>query len=104
MGWWPFKRRKKALIDDPHIKGTRVWLTDLRELCELYFDNVQIPKENLIGELNAGWTIAKKLLQHERAFISNFGLAGAAAAGGVPRSPHRAARQHCASQPRTCKS
>ena len=34
-----------------------------------------MPKENLIGELNAGWTIAKKLLQHERAFISNFGLA-----------------------------
>ena len=50
--------------------------------CETFFDNVEVPKENLIGELNAGWTIAKKLLQHERAFISNFGLAGAAAAGG----------------------
>ena len=43
--------------------------------CETFFDNVEVPKENLIGELNAGWTIAKKLLQHERAFISNFGLA-----------------------------
>ena len=50
--------------------------------CETFFDNVEVPKENLIGELNAGWTIAKKLLQHERAFISNFGLAGAAAGGG----------------------
>ena len=43
--------------------------------CETFFDNVEVPKQNLIGELNAGWTIAKKLLQHERAFISNFGLA-----------------------------
>ena len=43
--------------------------------CETFFDNVEVPKGNLIGELNAGWTIAKKLLQHERAFISNFGLA-----------------------------
>ena len=43
--------------------------------CETFFDNVEVPKKNLIGELNAGWTIAKKLLQHERAFISNFGLA-----------------------------
>ena len=43
--------------------------------CETFFDDVEVPKNNLIGELNAGWTIAKKLLQHERAFISNFGLA-----------------------------
>ncbi len=43
--------------------------------CETFFDNVEVPKENLVGELNAGWTIAKKLLQHERKFISNFGLA-----------------------------
>ena len=49
--------------------------------CETFFDNVEVPKENLIGELNAGWTIAKKLLQHERAFISNFGLAGSSASG-----------------------
>ena len=43
--------------------------------CETFFDDVEVPKNNLIGELNTGWTIAKKLLQHERAFISNFGLA-----------------------------
>ena len=49
--------------------------------CETFFDNVEVPKENLIGDLNAGWTIAKKLLQHERAFISNFGLAGSSASG-----------------------
>ncbi len=39
MGWWPFGRREKPLNDDPHIKGTRVWLTELREMCERHFDN-----------------------------------------------------------------
>ena len=39
MGWWPFRRREKPLTDDPHIKGTRVWLTELREMCEQHFDN-----------------------------------------------------------------
>ena len=29
--------------------------------CETFFDNVKVPKENLIGEENQGWTIAKKL-------------------------------------------
>ena len=53
--------------------------------CETFFDDVEVPKGNLIGELNAGWTIAKKLLQHERAFISNFGLAGAVAGAGSGR-------------------
>ena len=39
MGWWPFRRREKPLTDNPHIKGTRVWLTELREMCEQHFDN-----------------------------------------------------------------
>jgi alkylation response protein AidB-like acyl-CoA dehydrogenase len=49
--------------------------------CETFFDDVKVPKANLIGELNAGWTIAKALLQHERAFISSFGLASAMGSG-----------------------
>lgn len=46
--------------------------------CETFFDDVEVPKNNIVGTLNAGWEIAKKLLQHERKFISNFGLAAAA--------------------------
>ena len=42
--------------------------------CETYFDNVQVPKENLVGELNKGWEIAKYLLTHERQMIGGFGL------------------------------
>lgn len=43
--------------------------------CETFFDDVKVPAANLVGELNAGWTIAKRLLQHERTMISGFGLA-----------------------------
>ena len=33
---------------------------------EVFFTDVKVPKENLVGKLNAGWTIAKRLLQFER--------------------------------------
>ena len=47
--------------------------------CETFFDNVQVPKENLVGGLNGGWEIAKALLQHERSNISSGGFTGSAA-------------------------
>lgn len=42
--------------------------------CETFFDNVKVPKENLVHELNKGWDVAKYLLGHEREMISGFGL------------------------------
>jgi hypothetical protein len=36
------------------------------EFCEVFFDNVRVPAENLVGKLHAGWTIAKALLGFER--------------------------------------
>ena len=41
--------------------------------CETFFDNVKVPKSNLIGKLNDGWTIAKYLLTHERQMIGGVG-------------------------------
>ena len=38
--------------------------------CETFFDNAIAQKEDLIGGLNKGWTVAKRLLQHERSGIS----------------------------------
>ncbi len=34
--------------------------------CETFFDNAIAKKEDLVGELNKGWTVGKRLLQHER--------------------------------------
>ncbi len=42
--------------------------------CETFLDDVEVPKENLVGELNKGWGIAKYLLTHERQMIGGFGL------------------------------
>ena len=41
--------------------------------CETFFDNVKVPKENLVGTLNQGWSIAKYLLTHERELIGKLG-------------------------------
>jgi len=47
--------------------------------CETFFTDVKIPKENLVGRLNGGWEIAKRLLQYERQNISGgFGAGGGA--------------------------
>jgi alkylation response protein AidB-like acyl-CoA dehydrogenase len=34
--------------------------------CETFFTDVAVPKENLVGALNGGWTVGKRLLQYER--------------------------------------
>ncbi|HWF00367.1 MAG TPA: acyl-CoA dehydrogenase family protein [Caulobacteraceae bacterium] len=51
--------------------------------CETFFSDVKVPKENLVGRLNGGWTVGKRLLQHERN-----GLSGGT--GGPPRVDPRA--------------
>lgn len=48
----------------PNIKG------DV-EFCEMFFDDVRVPKKNLVGEPNKGWTMAKALLGFERLFLGN---------------------------------
>ena len=40
------------------------------DLTEVYFDHVEVPVENLVGEEGQGWTVAKGLLGHERSEIS----------------------------------
>ncbi|HEY0438256.1 MAG TPA: acyl-CoA dehydrogenase family protein, partial [Phenylobacterium sp.] len=56
--------------------------------CETFFTDVKVPKENLVGPLNGGWTIAKRLLQHERQGISGASqLTPGAQAGAVPGPP-----------------
>jgi len=51
------------------------------EFCEVFFDNVRVPTDALVGKLNAGWTVAKALLSFERLNI------------GSPRRPQYALRR-----------
>ncbi|MDF0582026.1 pimeloyl-CoA dehydrogenase large subunit [Bradyrhizobium yuanmingense] len=44
------------------------------EVNEVFFDNVEVPVENLVGEENKGWHYAKFLLGHERTGIARVGV------------------------------
>ena len=63
------------LLIDMKSKGVTVrpivLLDGDAEVNEVWFDNVEVPSENLIGEENKGWTYAKHLLSHERTNIAD---------------------------------
>ncbi|MEO8124373.1 MAG: acyl-CoA dehydrogenase family protein, partial [Burkholderiales bacterium] len=63
------------LLVDMKSKGVTVrpivLLDGGAEVNEVFFDNVLVPAENLIGEENKGWTYAKHLLAHERTSIAD---------------------------------
>ena len=42
--------------------------------CETFFDDVKVPKSQIVGEVNKGWDVAKYLLGHEREMIAGMGL------------------------------
>jgi alkylation response protein AidB-like acyl-CoA dehydrogenase len=44
--------------------------------CETFFDNVRVPKKNVLGTVNKGWDVAKYVLQFERDSISSIGDRG----------------------------
>jgi len=44
--------------------------------CETFFDDVNVPKDQVVGEVDRGWDVAKYLLGHEREMISGMGLGG----------------------------
>jgi acyl-CoA dehydrogenase len=61
-------------MDTPGISTTPIELiSGESEFCQTFFDNVKVPKENLVGELNKGWSVAKALLVHERKLMAEMG-------------------------------
>jgi alkylation response protein AidB-like acyl-CoA dehydrogenase len=65
------------LLIDMKSKGVTVHPMDniggSDSFSDTFFDNVVVPKENLVGPLNGGWTLAKALLGHERTLIAAVG-------------------------------
>ena len=64
------------LIDmkDPGVEVRPIqMISGMSPFCETFFTDVKVPKENLVGKEGQGWTIGKRLLQHERTNLSGGG-------------------------------
>ncbi|MGI9374649.1 MAG: acyl-CoA dehydrogenase family protein [Tsuneonella suprasediminis] len=61
-------------MDAPGVEVRPIqMISGVSPFCETFFTDVKVPKENLVGEEGQGWTIGKRLLQHERTNISGGG-------------------------------
>ncbi len=66
-------------MDTPGVTIRPIYLLDGEpEVNEVFFEDVRVPVENLVGEENMGWTYAKFLLTHERTNIAGVGFSNAA--------------------------
>jgi alkylation response protein AidB-like acyl-CoA dehydrogenase len=82
---WIFLLVRTSRDEKVRQKGITVLLVDLTspgvtvrpipnlreeaDFCEVFFDNVRVPVENVVGEVDQGWTLAKAVLGHERIFL-----------------------------------
>jgi alkylation response protein AidB-like acyl-CoA dehydrogenase len=58
-------------IHHPGISVTQIMMADGNvDFCQEFFDDAIIPVENIVGEIDDGWTVATRLLFHERAAVS----------------------------------
>ena len=55
--------------------------------CETFFDDVKVPRDQVVGEVNKGWDVAKYLLGHEREMIAGMGLGGTGGTLGAALKP-----------------
>ena len=61
-------------MDTPGVEVRPItMISGTSPFCETFFTDVKVPKENLVGEEGQGWTIGKRLLQHERTNLSGGG-------------------------------
>ena len=61
-------------MDSPGVEVRPIqMISGMSPFCETFFTDVKVPKENLVGEEGQGWTIGKRLLQHERTNLSGGG-------------------------------
>jgi len=62
-------------MDQPGVTTKPIKLISGKSpFCETFFENARAEKNNLIGEIDDGWEIAKYLLTHEREMIGSWGI------------------------------
>lgn len=79
-------------MDSPGVEVRPIrMISGASPFCETFFTDVKVPKANLVGEEGQGWTIGKRLLQHERTNLSG----GGSLARLMGASLGDIAKQHC---------
>src|SRR3569832_959059 len=85
------------VLIDMHQPGVEVRPIQLingsSPFCETFFTDAVALKKNLVGPLNGGWTIGKRLLQHERSGLSS-GAGGGNPFGGPAKGPAELAKDY----------
>jgi alkylation response protein AidB-like acyl-CoA dehydrogenase len=72
-------------MDQPGVSVKPIKLiSGTSPFCETFFDDASARKDDLVGQLNRGWTVGKRLLQHERS--GQGGLRSGAARGQMPQA------------------
>ncbi|APE42521.1 acyl-CoA dehydrogenase [Sulfitobacter alexandrii] len=67
-------------MEDPGVETRPIkMISGISPFCETFFTDVKVPKDQIVGEENRGWDVAKYLLTHEREMIS---AGGAGLSGG----------------------
>jgi alkylation response protein AidB-like acyl-CoA dehydrogenase len=104
----PKHRGISYLLVDMHSPGITVkplkQMTGTAHFNETFFDNVRVPKANLVGELNRGWYHATTTLSYERTLLANsartelffedmLSLAERSTYQGLPATKHPVMRQ-----------
>jgi len=93
--------RKQAgitfLLADMETKGVEVrpigLISGASPFCEVFFEDVRVPRANVLGKVDGGWEVAKALLGHERTMIAN--VFGTGASTGRPENPmEKAAKKY----------
>jgi alkylation response protein AidB-like acyl-CoA dehydrogenase len=58
-------------VHQPGIQVRQIKQVDgTEEFCQEFFDDVRVPADQMVGQVNDGWTVASRLLFHERAAVS----------------------------------
>ena len=85
------------LLIDMHSPGVETWpirlISGSSPFCETFFTDVKVPKTNRVGDEGQGWTIGKRLLQHERQNLSGGSSSASRLFAGT--SLHDLAKEYC---------
>lgn len=81
-------------MESPGVTVTPIQLiSGISDFCQTFFDDVRVPKRNLLSEPGNGWTVGKRLLQYERSSIGGMG-GGERKNASLPELARRYAGEH----------